>query len=259
MLNFRPHTYDQLSRLPRAHFESELVEYVKTFFAREHEELGATASLEICQRILNNAESLGFQQQKSIFYFVSMTYMLGTRCFDDPQIEWLGAHLKNEFTQESTRISRAWSHCLDYIEKTAGDENQLLIAALIRAKHTALSDVPDSSKQDFNIQLLDFLQWLYPEKVAYQTKESLSDLIKHASLVAQHHLMDTGKGIGLLSSIMLFLGSFVHEDPLYPWLGKILCDNFATPESKIQNLFFATQNYIEIALRDDVQAGADDE
>jgi len=256
MLKLRHEPYEILNNLPRTRFETELRDYVKKYFIREYRELGDSQTFEVCQLVIRNAAASGFRGQKEVFYYLSISCMLGCAFAKDPQLPWVYGLVKNLEVAPLTRIENLWTTVLAYSRDVAGEDNEILVAALQRARTAGLESLPDQSGSG----LLTLLQRIYPEKYAYQGEANLNQVMKHAAKVAQTFHLDTGKGIALLTLLMFFLGSEVYQDPLYPWIKTTLSDStYSKSEQKVQVLYGKAMQYVDIALQGRTEAGGPDE
>ncbi len=251
MLQIREDQFHLFKRLPRTNFERALYLYLQKNFPRETKALGEQAALKLCDRIINDAENLGFHDRREVFYYLSMVFLLGSGFSNDPSYPWVQATLSNTNLLPLKKTESLWEQTRCYISEIAGDDNQHFITAMIKLKRLQTHQIPDLNTPDYSHVIHTLLRELYKEKANIIGQSRIESIITLAKTKAKHYQINNSLGIGLLTSLLFFLGHQADNDPLYPWLSELLnTTHNKTLDNKTHALYQATLTYAKSAMCD---------
>lgn len=250
MLVIRNEQLEVFRRLPRARFEDRLISHCFEFYPRECKSLGRAQVRKVVQFGVERAIAEGYGTQQEVAYFLSLMFLFGSFFDRDPQLPWATGELGDQTLRERAgRIQDVYQAALDYMEQTAGDENQYLIRALVRMRSYDIHSLPPSSGADLEQDLCAVLAHLYPEKYAYQGEAVTRALIRDGARSAGRYGIDTNEGVAVYVTLLFMLGVGFDHDLLYPWAGAVLNDSsLAAPGVRGVRLHEEAMGYLEKAL-----------
>ncbi len=261
MLIIRNEQIEVISRIPLMEFENSLVEFVQKFYHREYEDLGRRRVYRVVRDCIFRAKEYGYGSKRQVTYYLGLMMLLGSRFDKDLQLAWARDMLTDrDIVSPTERIARLWKETVRYLEKTAGENNEHLIKALIRAKNLIREDKHHLSGMISEDDWYSLLGRIYPQKFDYQGESVNRRLIRESIKTASDFGLADADGIITVLFQMFFLGSFFHLDILHHWAGEILQDpGISSPRERIGKLRQAIFNRIEQALRDKYSMGMEDE
>lgn len=159
--------------------------------------------------------------------------------FFDTDLQYPWANLKLQQGQTTDNRLMQISDMITEMHKTLWGNFGLPYQRALRAVHEAVS-WDDLDKIKTREQAVFILPQLFREKARFQGNDSLASLFDYATDRGAKYGIQSVKGCFILSVAFFFLGSSADKDPLYPWLGDILCRQ-CEEEEKLQALFVMGQ------------------
>lgn len=223
-----------------ADFDQRMCEHLATFnpqLARAAGEARLKAAVQSARR---RANEHGFTRVHAIQLFLELALLLGHRFDSDPLLPWV-SHLLRDApeTGESTRAQRLYNYAMRYFDMVEGTRQAQLKDALRTAlQWTATPSAPT----------VEDLLRLHPAKARMVGPEPLADALARAREQVSKAGM-AGWATLPLAAMMLFCGSAVADDPLYPWLADALrLDERRDAEAAAQRLLDRIRLYGQHAL-----------
>jgi hypothetical protein len=250
MLTIRQQQMEILARVPLSSYESEMVGHFFKFYPRECERAGNAQVLKLVQLGVARAEAHGYRAQREAGLYVNLMLCLGCDFDRDPQFPWAAEQIGGRSTGSSlARINRAHRATIDYLRKTAGENQGYLARALLRMRAYDLAAAPASTSASLEGELCTLLARFYPEKTAFQGDDAVRALVRHAIQRAGALGISGGAGLTIVTTLMFMLGSGFDHDPMYPWAARALdpANQKTAPEMA---LYQASMDYLALALAD---------
>lgn len=239
-----------LYRIPRTQFEDRLIAFVRRFYEREYNNLGKDQVKAVIQLAINRAKEHQYTTQRQVTYYLSIMLLLGSHFDEDVQLPWTKERLTDLSVASPTRrIEKLWKEVLEYLETTAGEENEYIIHAILRIRDLKLEDAPHSKGEEFVTDLCRLLLKLYPQKYQFQGEIINRELIKEGITEVVQFGITSNEGRSLFIILMFVLGWGFYKDLLFPWATSILENqNIHNEENRIIQLHTAAVDYARSAL-----------
>ncbi len=253
MLTVRNEQIELFRRIPRERFEDRLVNHCFAFYRRECDALGEGQVRKVVSYGINQAISEGYETQQEAAHFLSLMFLFGSFFYSDPQLPWAVGDLANRTLRERIgRIQDVYETALNYMGKTAGDNNQYLVRALLRIRSYDRHSLPESTGEDFTQNLCRVLESIYPEKFGCQNRAATEAVVREGKRSAARYGIFTGKGAAIYGVLLFMLGIGFDRDPLCPWAGEILKDPLlVSPGLREACLYREAIAYVEKSLSSD--------
>ncbi|WP_133513280.1 hypothetical protein [Candidatus Thiosymbion oneisti] len=211
-----------LEQVPLAWFEKEMLAHSKDFSPLICAAIGDEQLRMVVHSAIDRATIHGFICRGPIRLFIEMVLLCGSAFDTDPQYSKMGEVLRASGDQMQ-RAEQLHESSLDYLEKVSGPGAVNLHNALKELSIFAQMPIRFSS-DDFVADMLEEMNNLFPEKVAYIGRGGLTALIEAGRAEAQKYGFSTVRGEALLILLMFTLGHGCTDDPLYPWIARTLRD-----------------------------------
>jgi len=179
---------------------------------------------------------------RDMYLFLAVMFMLGSGFDEDPQLPWA-----QDLFRQGEPIARVHAEALTYLDAVAGEENEHLIKALVRARGLELPLLPQADAPDFESRMLAWLRSVYPTKFEAQGEAATLDVLSLARALAAQHALP-GSGTALLALLAFLLGTSFDRDPLHPWIQSVL-DRPADDGDKVEELLRRGVAFANLALR----------
>lgn len=203
-------------------FEREMIAHSKAFAPRSCDLIGGEKLHLVVRSAINRARAYGFTNRGPIRLFIELMFLHGSSFDKDPQHPGLGIALRAPDDQMH-RAMLMHEESIDYSEKVSGPGavnlykslRNLLIDAQRLSQFTAINFVTD---------MLQEMEHMFPEKVAYTGRDELVTLIHAGRVEAGKHGFATVRGEAMIVLLMFAFGLGCTADPLYPWISRTLQD-----------------------------------
>lgn len=93
--------------------------------------------------------------------------------------------------------------------------------------------------------MIQVLQWAYPEKAAFLGGEALQKLVQRGGALSAQHGLSEPLGIALLTGLLFTFGHGCCTDPQYPWIAAAIKP---PGEKRVERLQATFKKYMEQAL-----------
>lgn len=246
MLTIREEQIEILRRSPRVRFENRLIDHCFRQYPRECEALGESQTREVIRLGLDLSLGQGYRTQREVAYFVSLMFPLGSFFCWDPQLPWFG---EGPLSERAGPIRALYRRAMNYLDDTAGEDNEFLVRALIRIRDFDLGEIPElagSAREDF---LCELLERFYPQKYQYQGEGLNRGLVRYGAEVSCSHGIKDSRGITVFVTLIFMMGSQFYRDPIFPWALQVLDDpGLAWSGARGQRLHEAAIEHLEESL-----------
>lgn len=245
MLRIRPKQIETFESARADHFKSRTVQHLKESFPRHCAVLKEEGLLEVIHYGIKRAETYGLTHQSEVRLFIDLTLIFG-RCFDtDLQLPWAAEILTDaDLTDQLVKAQRLYAAAMDYLDRVAGPDNELIDAAL----HKALNEPVEMATGDvsrFQSAMLIKLEQLWSVKYDDMGEETARQLIKLGISAARRYGLKTESGVLIYIVMMYLLGVGFDRDPLFAWAAPILNDKALDRDDKAKQLHAAAINHCE--------------
>jgi hypothetical protein len=251
MLNIRPEQMSAFEQAALRLFEDEMVVHSKGFATRLCEVIGDGQLRLAVRSAMARASTYGFTNRGPVQLFIEMTLLCGSGFDTDPQYPAVGECLRapNDQMQRAEQIHAGFC---DYLESVSGPGASNVYRALKELLH--LARAPLRLPDDFVPGILQEMNRIFPQKVAYSGESGLSGLIEEALAEAQLYGFTTVRQQVLIITLKFAFGHGCTDDPLYPWISRTLQDRkIVSPQARAARLEKKAVTWLEHVLADNEQ------
>ncbi len=205
-------------------FEAELCDVFMRAYPRECRQAGGGAAM---LRWVNSgaraALANGFTSRREIAVWLSLAMILGVDFAIDPQLPWVREFLNSVAESEpGDRLDSLFAYTLEYLGKTAGENAELVVRALLRMRAVDFTSLPALEDEAAVDDACQRLRALYPQKFAFQGYALTALNVARQRLRARDLGLWGPGGEFLFVLLSFMLGSGFEHDPLHGWAGAIL-------------------------------------
>lgn len=245
MLVIRNQQIEALSCISSSLFTEDMVSHVRTHFPTQYNIAGELSVRQAIMLAIPRARIYGFACERDICIYITTMMLLGSNFDTDSMYPWVLLLLKTKHASPAAKANDLVEKTVDFYSKTAGRQNGYINRALLNVHRDLAGFVEKSPSENLHQYIKDALYDFYPQKYEVLGESIIEKLIDRAMKTAdQSHLLKK-QGAVMLSVIMFFLGSSVVNDPLVPWLKKILQgDTTRDQKSRTLRLRDASYNYL---------------
>lgn len=221
------------------------------FYPHECRQAGESAVRELVQLGIQRAAAHGYRARNAVGLYVNLMFILGSRFDEDPQIPWALEQLDDHLIEDPlARIQRVFHSTEEYLQKTAGSDEEFLRDALHRIKLHDFRDPPSGGSEAFATGTWIRLCELYPQKSGIQGAEHTYALIANAVRSASGHgiVGATGRYMYLMNAFLWGVG--FDADPLYPWARRLFSgEGIAGETERVDALIRESLAHVERILK----------
>ena len=219
MFKFSTTQMQALDDASHALHRQQLVEDLFEFAPRLCEVAGQPAVESLVDCGLEKAEAHQLTLRGSIRFYLELMAAFGWRFDEDPQYQNLVRHLPLVEIEEEARVGLMYHSYSAYFDRTCGERNQLLVAALKRLIQLDLDSIA-SSLEHLPAQAMQLLTSVYPEKARSIGPEALQETVNGAIDGAMQ--LGATDRLSQCTYIVLsyFIGIGFYDDPLYAWISR---------------------------------------
>jgi hypothetical protein len=252
MLMIRHEQLRALGQAPNQQFQDNLMQYSESFYPEECQAMGQHQLRLFVRHAIDVSTAEGYPLEREIAYFLSLMFMLGIDFHCDPQLPWnFGSIGDSRLVDRAGKMDDFFAGAMEYLDETAGPDNEHLVRAMIRVRNYDFNQVP-ALGADFVEKVGDVLERFFPEKFAYQGEAVTWDIIRAGTEQAAQYGIRDHQGLFCYSALMFMEGSGMHKDPVYGWIGRILNEpGLSAPGARGMQLFRAAKEHIAESLRAD--------
>jgi hypothetical protein len=249
MLTIRREQMEVFARAPRVQFENRLMRHCAACFPDECKATGDYRLRKLVQDAIELSTEQGFGKEREIAYFLSLIFSLGVEFYCDAQLPWnFGDIAGNRLADRVGPMDKFFARAMQYLDETAGPDNENLVRAMVRARNFDPTDAPPIG-DGFETGVCAILKKIFPEKFAVQGETATRALIRTAIPQAAQYGIKDSPGVVCYAGLMFMLGCGMHKDPIYGWAVKILNDpEFAAGSVRGRRLFQAAAEHISESL-----------
>jgi hypothetical protein len=186
---------------------------------------GRPAMRSLVGESIERAAALGLDKMGEVQTYAELSLMLGHDFENDPQIPWAGDTLnKQDEIPAVDKLEQVYARTLDYLNQVAGADGGHLDQALNTLHKTPQEKLVPPPSPDFVERLVEILTREWPHKANALGEKALAALVERAGQQARGMGMATPDGHGLCAWLMFLLGSGFADDPLFPWVARVMAD-----------------------------------
>lgn len=217
MFQLTPAHLEALDTASHAHYRQQLAADLTEFAPRLCEVAGKKAVADFIECGLAKTDAHQLTLQGTIRFYLELMASFGWRFDEDPQYQFLVRQLPLVELEEETRIELMYDVYSSFFDKTIGERNQILVAALKQLVNLDLASIAES-REEVSAQATQLLIKLYPEKAQAIGSEALQQTVNTA-LQAARKLGATDR-LSQCTWVVLsyFIGTGFYDDPLYAWI-----------------------------------------
>ena len=224
-------------------FEQQMVEHL-TNFARVHaESIGEKMLQQLVHLGVERAELHGWTQKGPVEFYLELMVMLGADFDTDPQYPWISEILDSKKDQ-MFRADWLHSEAMKYYKAVFGPALEYEIQA-IRRQLEAWDNLASRLAKSNGAEMVQVLQWAYPEKAAFLGAETLQKLVQCGGDLSARHGVSEPIGIALLTGLLFTFGHGCCTDPQYSWIAAAIKPPH---EKRVEHLKASFKKYLEQAL-----------
>jgi hypothetical protein len=233
-------------------FEAELCDVFVRAYPRECRQAGGPAAmLRWVATGTRNSLANGYTSRHEVAVWLSLMLILGVDFADDPQLPWVRELLDPAVEPDpAQRLDLLFEHTLDYLGRTAGENAELMVRALLRMRAIEFASLPALEDEAAVDDWCQRLRALYPQKFAFQGYALTAVNVACQRLRARELGLRGPGGEFLFVLLSFMLGSGFDHDPLHGWAGAILHPAPAHDEDgdRAARLEAAARGHLEMSL-----------
>lgn len=242
MVQIAPNEFDAFRDDARSVFEAEMLKHLQQFSPPLFSAVGEPAMQSFVRFGIERAKQYGYVLRGPVRLYLELMLLFGSYFTEDPQYPWAKrghASVEQAAATSPAEMEHAqalYENACEYRKHVAGPDDQFGLAALKRLHTQAESsqDIPDTDTIRFVSQSL---RNIYAQKADYIGENVVVALVQEATTMAQQYGLQQGRGVAMLSALMLALGRGCVEDPLYPWIKQTLVDEkIVNSQARVQRL-----------------------
>lgn len=233
MLTIRKDQLDAFQQASLASFEREMVAHSKEFSPEICHAVGDEQVRSAVSNAGTRARGYGFTNRGPIRLFLEMTILLGHGFDSDPQYPW-AANILRSNEDQMQRAEALYNKIIEYqeISPPDGAPAEKALQSLLNLREQAL---PFSS-HDFSTGMVPEIERVFPEKAHYIGEQALVALIRESGSAARKYSLPALSADIVMLALMFTFGHNCAQDPLHPWIARILNDPMADAATRVDRL-----------------------
>ncbi len=231
MLTIRPEQMAVFADASVSRFERRMLGHIAEYFPAHYEIVGEQALRATIRLGVERGQAYGLTTQRDLYHYVPLMLLLGSYFDEDPQLPWAAAILKDEAVSDpGARAERLYDEAMAYLDAVAGEEGELLLAALKRLRERPVAQVWQPGSENVQTRVAGLLREVWPQKARRVGADALAQVARCAAQAARDYDVPGDLGIAVFATLMFMLGSGFSADPQFPWAAEILNDR--SPEGR---------------------------
>jgi hypothetical protein len=218
-------------------FEERMLLHLKRFSSRHFDLLSDGDAIASIRLGSERAARHGFTAERSIRYWIEVTFMFGAAFDADPLLPWAGEGLATSAGQhQHSRIDRLYARAWQQAERERcdGAAERRLVVDLRR-----IGDVPNAPLFSPDVPpLLDrAITWahrVFSVRCAHAGDVAVRKAIEACAELAHRRGVATERGVFIFVAMTFIAGSGFAADPLLPWVARILSST--TPSNSTERV-----------------------
>lgn len=221
-----------------ATFENEMVLHLAAFSPPLFAATGEQQIRKVIRLGISRAADYGFDHQGPVRLYLEMMLLFGSDFDTDPQYLWLADILTTPaLGPQMWRAERCYERVQDYLKSVIGPDDAYALKALRNIRRLSENPPSPPSPEHLVAAMVQTVEEIHPEKVAYVGTAAVEALIREANAAAHACHFSTPREIGLMVILMMAFGHGCDSDPLYPWIERTLTDEaIASPSIRAKRL-----------------------
>ncbi|MGO9094221.1 MAG: hypothetical protein ACLQGV_03275 [Bryobacteraceae bacterium] len=242
----RQEQIEALEAAGKAHFEAELLPYLKKSYPRSVAGVDDTHINRLISEGGRRAGQYGFQARGPVRMFTEFMVLLGHEFDQDPLLYWIQDILRDkEGLDEMTQASRLHLHVSTYRALVYGPAGEHAAKGLERLAKAPLMEELVGVGRAYDSNAIPWLQALHSRKCVYSGAAALQNLLQAAHLSAGKMGLPEPEGPPLALLLMFTFGSGVLTDPLFSWVAPCLApETSARARVRLERLVAAAQAHL---------------
>lgn len=239
---------DKLQHLPEMQLsENRIFNLLHEDFPEHCAILGEKQVRKVINYGIERAHKHRLDTEESVFWYLSLMFMLGSDFDEDEQIPWVRPLLSLP-GDAVTRVLRVYDEAMRYFGRIHGENDREHIRGVLRARRQDFCKLEQRLKPDYDASMIRLLKNLQPLKCKELGEDGIIDFIHRGIRSAKLIRVTTQKGFALHTVLRFYLGEGYYNDPLYPWTGN-LSDGVTANESEfVENLYNSAILFLKTVL-----------
>jgi hypothetical protein len=220
-------------------FQNRMIAFCKEHFSLPYEMLGEDQIRNIIQYGMERAKRHGFEGPREMCIYISSMFLLGSDFDRDSQYPWVSKYLNQEEVPDPfLRVERLYDAILNYFDRVAGPENEIMLHALKKMQTVNFKTLSLAANKTKEQGIFELLTHIYPQKVQQHGRGNIEKLIQNGIQYANEYKITEYKNLYVYIGMMFFLCSGFDGDLQFPWASKILRDHSIQSENvKTEKLY----------------------
>ena len=251
MLIIRPTQIEDFKKASLRTFEDDMVMTLREYAPQHCRGIGEENVRRVIRLGLIRSAKYGFTNRGPVRFYLQLMFVLGSYFDSDPQLPiWVAELLRKVGGEDQmSRAKLLHEGILDYRTKVFGPKGSYAHRAVRNFRLTTTQPLRFTAENIVDGLLAEMTQ-IYPERVSYVGREALKALVVESIGVASKHSLATLHGTATSCLLMFQLGHGCFEDPLYPWIFRILADlSTEDPDERAAKLEGKAVAYLELMIR----------
>lgn len=205
-----------------ASFEAEMALHCRAISPQLSAAVDDEQLREVIRQAIRRARRRGFTRRGPVRLFIELTLLFGCAFDTDPLYAWAAEILKSDDAgSQMLRASQLYHRTLEHLESVAGPDDTFTRRALEQLGALLwLSQPPHTG--DVVAVMRGEIARAYPEKAARAGDGGIELLFREALHVSAAYGMAAAHEQALLCVLFFVLGHGCADDPLYPWIARVL-------------------------------------
>ena len=232
-------------------FDDSLVAHVKTYFASHFEAQGEACVRRTAHLAQKRAAAYGFQDERSVFLYLTVVYMYGLYFDEDRLLPWVGDILVDKPAKDvDSTIDKLADEALIRFQKITGDGQRSLFRTLSKVKKELPRLLSESDGSEFEIEMAQRLYKIDPRRHDAFGSDAVLNLIRDSRLKTSRYGLFSQEGNRLFVLAAFMLGSHFDNDPMWERINRHLKDSAVTEENdRVLRIYVELNNIADIFLK----------
>ena len=253
MLTIRSAQLSALEQGTLADCARRLVKHLAEAFPKQARLLGKPGMQKVVELGMTRAAGHGLEEERDLFLYLTLMMMLGSWFDEDPQLAWAGKRLGDQRIQDpADRLDKLHDVAMQYLDRIAGENNELLVKALIRVRDFDPSKAESIPAAELEPGLVAMLSPLYPQKAQEQGEAGMRAVARHGVELAGQYGAGGNQAACLFAGLAFMLGWGFDHDPQFPWVCEALGED--GKKGDLGLLHRGAMTYLKHGLEPDVHS-----
>lgn len=197
-----------------------VVGHLDEYCAAAYAHLTPQEKFAVARQACDRAREHGFDEERGLILFASLSVMLGAGFDHDPALPWAANLLGDPvFLDSAERMDDLWGAAMTYLDDVF-DEDEAPLPFDVYARYKAWIGSDRTPSDPVQIAAM-----LWPQKVEAIGRDALDTVLAATDSLAVDYGLRAEAPRERFSAMAFILGHRFDADPLYPWARRILADD----------------------------------